>query len=286
MKLFKTYNEWREEYESQFSYLFSDVTMFDGIGYTYTMLEEYYSLYYGYRYLSVPYNPDSVVNNNIQIEKIKKIIKHFSLTNEYKYRTLIKTLNLEYNPIENYNMKENANDTTTYGENEFTHRNNDNLLAGQDGVDKVWEEPSSDYKKEISENNPTVTETVDYGSPNSANAYSIERKTTPYNDNNNYVNHDKDVHTGTIETTTSVSAGKTSTETQTGTLTTNQKLTSMYTDKTAEHSDGTTHSLTRSGNIGVTTTQQMIEQERNVARFNIIKEFCDELSQFIVLGVL
>lgn len=49
--------------------------------------------------------------------------------------------------------------------------------------------------------------------------------------------------------------------------------------------DTTEHTLTRSGNIGVTTTQQMLESERELARFNIIDEFCKELNKQILLGV-
>ena len=49
--------------------------------------------------------------------------------------------------------------------------------------------------------------------------------------------------------------------------------------------DTTSHTLTRSGNIGVTTTQQMLESERELANFNILKDFFDELSKEILLGV-
>ena len=38
-----------------------------------------------------------------------------------------------------------------------------------------------------------------------------------------------------------------------------------------ERTEGTTdHTIKRTGNIGVTTTQQMIEQEREIAKFSII----------------
>ena len=49
--------------------------------------------------------------------------------------------------------------------------------------------------------------------------------------------------------------------------------------------DTTKHSLTRSGNIGVTTSQQMIESERELVRFNVIDEFCKELNKEILLSV-
>lgn len=49
--------------------------------------------------------------------------------------------------------------------------------------------------------------------------------------------------------------------------------------------DTTEHSLTRSGNIGVTTSQQMIESERELVKFNVIDEFCKELNKEILLSV-
>lgn len=49
--------------------------------------------------------------------------------------------------------------------------------------------------------------------------------------------------------------------------------------------DSKGHELTRSGNIGVTTSQQMIESERELVRFNVIDEFCKELNKEILLSV-
>ena len=43
--------------------------------------------------------------------------------------------------------------------------------------------------------------------------------------------------------------------------------------------------LTRSGNIGVTTTQQMIEQERRVAQFSFIKVIANDIKGLILEGV-
>ena len=59
----------------------------------------------------------------------------------------------------------------------------------------------------------------------------------------------------------------------------------LYTD---ESKGTTTHKLTRSGNIGVTTSQQMLESERDIALFNfigivahdIIKSICICIYQF------
>lgn len=46
-----------------------------------------------------------------------------------------------------------------------------------------------------------------------------------------------------------------------------------------------THNLTRSGNIGVTTSQQMIESERELVNFNVVDQFCKDLNKEILLEV-
>lgn len=63
---------------------------------------------------------------------------------------------------------------------------------------------------------------------------------------------------------------------QTGTSTSTQSGTDK-TDKTV------TRELTRSGNIGVTTTQQMLEQERNLATLNMCETFVDDCAEMLLI---
>ena len=49
--------------------------------------------------------------------------------------------------------------------------------------------------------------------------------------------------------------------------------------------ESTQHTLTRKGNIGVTTTQQMIQAEREVAVFSIVEIFLEDIAKIILLGV-
>lgn len=44
--------------------------------------------------------------------------------------------------------------------------------------------------------------------------------------------------------------------------------------------------ITRSGNIGTTTTQMMIESERELARFNLVKICLQDLAEFLTLNVM
>lgn len=69
-----------------------------------------------------------------------------------------------------------------------------------------------------------------------------------------------------------------STGSSTGKSTAYDVTTPQVTDSTSSNASAhssSNHSLTRQGNIGVTTTQQMIEQERNVAAFDFITYVTD-----------
>lgn len=48
----------------------------------------------------------------------------------------------------------------------------------------------------------------------------------------------------------------------------------------------TTNELTRKGNIGVTTTQQMLEQERAIADFSTIKIFFEDVAKLLFFDIL
>lgn len=66
--------------------------------------------------------------------------------------------------------------------------------------------------------------------------------------------------------------------------TTNSTDTTTSNDSGSINTNGTTsRTLSRSGNIGVTTTQQMIESEFELRSRNIIFEFLDKISKYILL---
>ena len=90
-----------------------------------------------------------------------------------------------------------------------------------------------------------------------------------------------DAHTGTV------------TDGHTGTITnansgTEQTTRGSHTDTRTEgaRQDGEVRELTRSGNIGVTTSQQMIQSEREVADFSFLKILTADLVNSFTLGVM
>ena len=72
--------------------------------------------------------------------------------------------------------------------------------------------------------------------------------------------------------------------TTTNTTTGNATDTTTINDSGNISSNGTlTRTLTRKGNIGVTTTQQMIESEYELRAKNLVFEFLEKVSKFILL---
>lgn len=59
----------------------------------------------------------------------------------------------------------------------------------------------------------------------------------------------------------------------------NELVTATGADSTANSKQRGTRRGRTWGNIGVTTTQEMIEQERNVSRFNIVDEIVDSFKE-------
>lgn len=225
--------------------------------------------------------------------------------NEYKYRTLAGTLNLEYDPIENYNMRE----ETEFIKNQTFNRTNDTLIKNNQKTTV----DSQNTKKNNQQQEMNVTadaednfDETNYGrtlTRGGKDTSTTTHKINPY-DNAGDLNATED-HTET-------SPGSTDTEGGTDTTKhgTNQTTTVSYT--TPEGVEGDTDNttitttyegepdttnitvkeyytgdepdkniLTRSGNIGVTTSQMMIQSERDLADFNLLKiifnDLCDRL---------
>ena len=87
---------------------------------------------------------------------------------------------------------------------------------------------------------------------------------TTYDNTADFINQNK----GTADTTTTTSTENSSTG----------KTTTTGTEKT-------THEFKRSGNIGVTTSQQMIQSEREVADFSALAQFLTDIANVICLSI-
>lgn len=187
--------------------------------------------------------------DNRAYEIIRSLVDSALMENKYKIDTLYNTTTLDYNPIENYNRKqtttikhEGSEADTRSGSEERAHGGSD-TLAYTGG-------------------------TTSTPSGSTTNIHS----TTAFNEPSDFASDTKDVTTYD---------GMQTTETFNDRKDTNQynsNETVIYNDVKNEHTFAnrvdTTEDST-SGNIGVTTSQQMLESEREVAEFSVFAVIAD-----------
>nr|DAM70914.1 MAG TPA: hypothetical protein [Caudoviricetes sp.] len=103
----------------------------------------------------------------------------------------------------------------------------------------------------------------------------------------------KGKNTNTVGLDTSITTGKTTfdksdsfiNDTKTTNTGTNTDTQDINTTVTTAGNETTEHEITRSGNIGVTTSQQMIESERKLAMFSVVDIFVKAIADIILIGV-
>ena len=155
------------------------------------------------------------------------------------------TMSFKYDPIENYSMQEKMTDDKTVDEYGKTRTRTDNLQHTKTGT----EQDTPNLKDTTTPNLTTTDENVVHGF-NSTNAVPSDEQTKRA--------------TGTSETTRTGTDTRTynTTDADTGTQTDNDGGSDIRTRN---------YTLTRSGNIGVTTSQQMIESERALWMWNFFQ---------------
>lgn len=208
----------------------------------------------------------------------------------------------KYNPIENYNMNETV-ETTGTGDRTIT-RTNDYTST----VDGTEGETSSQNGTENVSGTTTNDVTTDAnGSSALQHGETIKRDAEADNFTYGFNSNEKvpttvqietgtDVHSGTDTTTTtdhstSNSDGTAKTDTTSslsGSVDTTRK--DVRADKTAEDtldSQETRENIirNRSGNIGVTTNQQMLQQEFELWKWNFFTQVFEDVDKFLVLSV-
>ena len=109
----------------------------------------------------------------------------------------------------------------------------------------------------------------------------------------NITQTNKGVNINTVGVDTSITTGKTTfdksdsfiNDTKTTNTGTNTDTQDINTTVTTAGTEKTVHEFTRSGNIGVTTSQQMIESERQLAMFSVVDLFVKAIADIILIGV-
>lgn len=151
------------------------------------------------------------------------------------YRTFEKwvtALNLEYNPLENYDRMEDYSDTSNKGSKTTSSGKNGN------------------------------TRTLNHEDKETLNLSNTDEHTVSAFDASNYQPSDKNVigNTGTDTVNHTGTISDSGNESSSGSLIENGK---------------TVHEGRIHGNIGVTTSQQMLQSELDIARFNLIQQITD-----------
>ena len=172
-------------------------------------------------------------------EVLKGLIGVWSATEQYTWGKLYATMQLQYNPIDNYDRTE-TRTLASQAAGNSTDGGTDTVTSADTGSDST--------------------------TGSSTNINQVKAFDTAAN---TFTDKEKD----TVSNSGSTTYGKTNTNTTRYGHTNNNAF-----------SKNDTENIRAFGNIGVTTTQQMIEQERETAKFNIFQVILDEFKQrFCVL---
>lgn len=258
-----------------------------------TTLRDY--IFFNHGELEIRYRLEDSVLKKPSI--IQNIIVNLYNVNKYKYETLYNTTLLKYEPLQNYNRTEEVtdntersgtNDTTFGSRTDTSTTNNTTNIGAQDNTNT-----DNETTKIGTINTETNSSTSKKGSE------SNEKEVAPY-DAETYYNQEKDTLSFTNRTDTNTSTTTTDARTDTRTNTTTEKVgaredttTSSTSNILGEHTDATnrnenetyTHKSHMYGNIGVTTSQQMLESERKVAYFNFVSIVAHDIIKLIAICI-
>lgn len=172
-------------------------------------VDNYMNIYHGKRilYTDIEERSNMLLSSGILLD-----VSAMLSSNLYKYTELIRSMTVDYNPIENYDRME------EHQEN-FTKDIDGHLISG--------------IKK---------SNTINKVSPNTSNEL-VNESGTEYTQDS-------------------------------------------FTDSSGQNESGTTNITVRThGNIGVTTTQQMLQSTREVAKFNLTKVIATDIVNMLCVGV-
>lgn len=257
---------------------------------------------------------DTDLEGIVQIQVKNRIAR-----NNYKYATLLATEGFEYNPIENYNMIEEETNGHTKGQqinsdllghsvtrtfadtntqtlnnsDTLTHNNSDTLTLNTSDARTSGATISGSSTATEGARTDTDSKSV-YGYNSNAAVPSESGQAVKGSQENTGSSSSTSSGSDTLLRTGTETTAHSGTETtahsgtvadaHTGTIADAYTGTDTHTE--GSRTDSGTRSLTRSGNIGVTTSQQMIQSEREVANFSFLGVLTSDLVNSFCLGVM
>ena len=197
-------------------------------------------------------------------EVLKGLIGVWSVTQQYEWDKLYQTMLLEYNPIENYNRTE-TRQLSSAATGSSTDGGTDTLTSADSGTDTLTSTDSG---------TDTVTSTDAGTDSTSSNSTDLKQVKAFDTSDGTFTDKEKD----TVNSSGSTIYGKTNTNTSVyGKTNTNTTRYGHTNQNSFNKTDAET--INAHGNIGVMSSQQMLEAERNVAKFNIYQIILDEFKQ-------
>lgn len=214
---------------------------------------------------------------------IQWAVESFIARNDYKYKTLFETEDFEYDPIVNYDMVETMDETT-----DVNYGRTDTRTLEKDTSDIRTLNYSDNRTVDLSETRtPNTTETHTLNNLTSTETNQIEGFNS-----SSFVDSDKKTSVGTGSETTAETGSETTTNDgtdnveHTGTDTMAHSGTDTDTNRaTGKDTTDRDYTLTRKGNIGVMTTQNLVTEQRKVADFSAVSMLTHDLINAITIGV-
>ena len=258
-----------------------------------SVLSDYISFNHGN--LNIRYTLEDAVTNNPSI--LQNVIVNWYNSHKYQYETLYKTTLLKYEPLQNYNRTEEVNDTTNKTGSDDTTFGSRTDTSTTNNTTNIGAQNNTHTDNETTKIGTINTETN--SSTSKKGSESSEKEVAPY-DSETYYNQEKDTLSFTNRTDTNTSATTTDARTDTRTNNSTEKVgaredttTSSTSNTFGGHTDATsrnenetyTHSSHMYGNIGVTTSQQMLQSEREVAYFNFVSMVAHDIIKLIAICI-
>lgn len=264
------------------------------------MDDSYFTMYSGIKppseFVTLHLNPDQETANSLTIARILYGIYGQNWTK------LWEAFQTKYDPIENYSMQETIESTNS--SDRTINRTND-LTSTVDGTEKQTSEQDGTQNATGSTTNDSTTdsngssslehgETITKSAESDSFTYSFNAtEKVPVS---SQTESGSDAHTGTDTTTTTDhstvnSEGTTKTDSTDHTLgtidTTSKDVRADTTvEDTTDNVTGKEETITtRAGNIGVTTTQQMLQQEFEIWKWNFYFQVFEDVDRFLALSV-
>ena len=258
-----------------------------------SVLSDYISFNHGN--LNIRYTLEDSVKNNPSI--LQNAIVNWYNTHKYQYEKLYNTTLLKYDPLQNYDRTEEITDNTERnGTNDttFGSRTNNSTI---NNTTNIGAQDNANTDNETTKIGTINTETN--SSTSKKGSESNEKEVAPY-DAETYYNQEKDTLSFTNRSDTNNSTTTTNARTDTRTNTNNEKVGARkdttesstsntfggHTDATSRNENETyTHTSHMYGNIGVTTSQQMLASEREVAYFNFVSIVAHDIIKLIAICI-